>query len=79
MPDGRLALTCGYGGAARLWDVETGAQLQQFVGHRGTVWSARFSPDGKAALTSGGGTWVGAKPVPGDDFALRVWRLPKMN
>jgi WD40 repeat protein/beta-lactamase regulating signal transducer with metallopeptidase domain len=78
-PDGRLALTCGYGGAARLWDVESGAQLRQFAGHRGTVWSARFSPDGKAALTSGGGTWVNGKPVPGDDFALRVWRLPKMN
>ncbi|MFO0843804.1 MAG: M56 family metallopeptidase [Gemmataceae bacterium] len=75
-PDGRRALTCGYDGAARLWDVETGAELRRFAGHRGTVWSVRFSPDGKTVLTSGGGAWVGGKPVKGDDFAIRVWRLP---
>lgn len=75
-PDGRLALTCGYDGTPRLWDINTGAELRRFTSHRGTVWSVRFSPDGKRVLTSGGGTWVGGKPVKGDDFAIRVWRLP---
>jgi hypothetical protein len=30
-------------------------------------------------MTAGGGTWIEGKPVKGDDFAIRVWRVPRMN
>src|SRR5262249_23487658 len=74
--DGRLALVCGYGGAARLWDVETGVQLRQFSDHRGTVWSARFSPDGKQAITAGGGGGGGGEPAQGGDLPRPRRRPP---
>ena len=31
----------------RLWDVESGQQIRQLVGHTGAVLSLTFSPDGK--------------------------------
>jgi WD40 repeat protein len=46
---------------ARLWDVETGRQVQVFRGHDRDIWSAEFSPDGKFIVT---GSW---------DNTARVW------
>ncbi len=51
-PDGKYVFT----GAqlevvAALWDVSTGAAVQQYFGHRGTITSAAFSPDGRTLLT----------------------------
>ena len=38
---------------ARLWDAGTGAELQLFRGHFGTVFEASFSPDGRWVVTAG--------------------------
>src|SRR5262249_39299913 len=67
-PDGKRVLTGsghlfkarqligGGDGTARLWDAETGKEQGRFEGHRGSVSSVCFSPDGKSALTAGGTT-----------------------
>ena len=48
----QLALSGSHDKTARLWDVETGAQLQRLAGHREFIWKVAFSPDGKYALTA---------------------------
>ncbi|MBZ0278326.1 MAG: TIR domain-containing protein [Anaerolineae bacterium] len=50
-PDGRYALTGSKDGTARLWDVASGAEVRQFVGHTGLVFRVAFSPDGRYILT----------------------------
>mmetsp|Transcript_20603 Transcript_20603/g.31008 ORF Transcript_20603/g.31008 Transcript_20603/m.31008 type:complete len:164 (-) Transcript_20603:132-623(-) len=40
------------GGAAKIWDTETGDCLRSLQGHRDTVTSAAFSPDGTLVLTA---------------------------
>ncbi|HLO17147.1 MAG TPA: hypothetical protein VK206_20095, partial [Anaerolineales bacterium] len=53
-PDSRYLLTGSSDGTARLWEVQTGKQLQLFKHPEGDQvnWVA-FSPDGKHALTGG--------------------------
>lgn len=46
-----------------MWNAATGAVMQVFSGHSGTVTSGAFTPDGKALVTVGGE----------DDASLRVW------
>lgn len=36
-----------YDYSLRLWNLETGAQIQQFDGHTNTIFSVAFSPDGR--------------------------------
>ncbi|MCC5875520.1 MAG: WD40 repeat domain-containing protein, partial [Candidatus Sumerlaeia bacterium] len=50
-PDGRQALTGSFDYNAKLWDVETGAELLTFSGHTHRVQSVEFSPDGSRVLT----------------------------
>src|SRR5258708_6439131 len=50
-PDGKYVLTGSFDKTARLWDANTGKELQQFLGHTNYVTSAVFSPDGKYVLT----------------------------
>jgi WD40 repeat protein len=56
-PHGRLALSSGADGTIRLWDVRTGKELRQLVGHQGgLVIGCRelaFLPDGRRALSLG--------------------------
>jgi WD40 repeat protein len=52
-PDGKYILSGSMDGKIRLWDVHTGAQLRQFVGHSEEVASVAFSPDGKYVLSGG--------------------------
>lgn len=51
--DGKYILSGSVDGKIRLWDVRTGVQLRQFVGHSDEVASVAFSPDGKRVLSGG--------------------------
>ncbi len=61
--DGRL-LAIGNGkGTARVWSMESGEPLTQFIRHAGWVESVHFSPDGSRLLTTS------------DDGTVRFWNL----
>lgn len=62
-PDGSLLATGSRDGAARIWDVRTGAMVAKLRGHRGFVNAVAFSPDG-ALLATGDGAG-----------AIRLWRV----
>jgi WD40 repeat protein len=63
-PDGRRALTAGFGDAAvKLWDLGTGRLVERFDGHLGAVLGVGFSADGRRAISC-------------DSVAtVRVWKL----
>ncbi|MHC4875469.1 MAG: protein kinase domain-containing protein [Planctomycetota bacterium] len=50
--DGSQLLTGSYDMTARLWNVESGAQLRRFLGHTWWVWDAEFSPDEASIVTA---------------------------
>jgi hypothetical protein len=50
-PDSRTALSGSCDNTARLWDVETGRQLQCLQGFQSQVNGVAFAPDGRQALT----------------------------
>jgi hypothetical protein len=52
-PDGRLLVSAGRDGDARVWDVATGEPALLLRGHFGSVADARFSPDGRWIVTAG--------------------------
>ena len=62
-PDGRYLVTAAMSGCndfsfcrgdvAKLWDLATGRALRDFRGHRSTIESVAFSPDGKFLVTGG--------------------------
>jgi WD40 repeat protein len=59
--DGKRVIATHGDRTLRLFEVDTGKELQKFVGHTGEVWAAGLSPDGKIAVT-------GAL-----DRSVRVW------
>ncbi|HEY9674743.1 MAG TPA: CHAT domain-containing protein [Waterburya sp.] len=61
-PDGKLIVTAGTDGTARVWD-SSGKQLVELRGHSASVRSANFSPDGKRIVTAS------------FDGTARVWDL----
>jgi len=50
-PDGKLLAACGTDGLC-LWDTATGTHQAHFNGHRGTVTTVAFSPDGVTLLSA---------------------------
>jgi len=54
---------CGRDNLMRIWDPESGRELQRFAGHQGPVLSVAFSGDGRTVVTGGG------------DNSARLWRV----
>ena len=53
-PDGKRLLSAGiFGGAMRLWEVETGKKVRAFDGHEGDVRLIAVSPDGRTLASVG--------------------------
>jgi RNA polymerase sigma factor (sigma-70 family) len=57
-PDGRNLVVGHYAGTGQvvLWEVATGREWRSFTGHRGPVWAAAFSPDGRFLATGSSDT-----------------------
>jgi len=62
-PDGRRLATGGEESTVKIWDVQTGQELQTLRGHKGDVHTVAFSPDDD-------GRWVASA---GEDSAVKVW------
>jgi glucose/arabinose dehydrogenase len=60
-PDGKLVLTAGDDGTARLWNATTGEPFLEPLQHQGTVRSAVFNLDGGRIVTAS------------DDGTARIW------
>jgi eukaryotic-like serine/threonine-protein kinase len=52
-PDGRLIVSCGMGGEARVWDVAGRACIRKLDADSHSLWSVAFTPDGKTLMTAG--------------------------
>lgn len=50
--DGTRLLSSSYDKTARLWELQTGKQLQRFWGHNWWVWDANFSTDERRIVTA---------------------------
>ncbi len=61
-PDGQRIVTASDDKTARLWDVNTGQEVVQFIGHDDEVWDAQFSPKGERIVTAS------------KDNTARLWR-----
>lgn len=60
-PDGKLLVTAGNDGTARIWAVPDGIEIVVLKGHTGNVVTAVFSPDGRMVVTAS------------SDDTARVW------
>ena len=62
-PDSRRLVAAGEEHTVKIWDVQTGRELQTLRGHSGDVWAAAFSPDP-------GGRSVAST---GEDSTVKLW------
>ncbi len=51
--DSSQLATCGDDGVLRVWDLETGRELQRFSGHSGAAQTVAFAGNGKTLVTGG--------------------------
>ncbi len=66
-PDGVTAVTCDWGGEARLWDTATGRPLGAPLAHRKLVFAAAFNPG------AGGGRLLATAS---EDESVHLWEMP---
>ncbi len=62
-PDGRHALSASMDKTLRLWDVQSGKEMRQFVGHTDFIHNASFSPDGRRIFSAS------------KDGTVRLWEV----
>jgi len=62
-PDGQRILSGSMDGTLKLWDIESGRELQTFCGHHGGVQRVAFSADGRRAISAGSDGLVQIWPV----------------
>lgn len=72
--DGRFALTSSSDGTARLWNLSTGLQVQQFTLGPYSVQAACLTPDGKYAVTAGNGRIVDSSGRTTSVCSVRVYQ-----
>lgn len=60
-PDGTLVATASLDKRIKLWDADTGQELNTLAGHRGGIYQVVFSPNGTRIASAGG------------DGTIRVW------
>jgi WD40 repeat protein len=75
LPDGKRVVSAGCDKVLRLWNAETGRELSRFEGHSDSILAVAVSPDGRMALSGGGGLRFPNHGKPGKDFAVRLWDL----
>ena len=64
VPHSEQAVTASADETARLWDLKTGRELRQYLGHTGPVYCLAVSSDGRTLVTGS------------QDNSVRVWDIP---
>ncbi|MBO6717568.1 MAG: WD40 repeat domain-containing protein [Rhizobiaceae bacterium] len=70
-PDGKWVATATWDSTVRIWDVETGEEINVLVGHEGPINGIVYSPDGSRIATSSG-DYYWSSSNSGDQTA-RLW------
>jgi serine/threonine protein kinase len=66
-PDGRFLVSLGGEGIAKVWSLADLTEIATLVGHKGPIYGATFTSDGKRLATAGL-----------DDATVCVWELPEI-
>ncbi len=71
-PDRRLAATGAWDRRVKVWNIETGAEVNRFEGHRNSVNAALFEPNGQYLISAGYDGAVWRWPVDRKDGEARL-------